>query len=205
MTVGAIFVDRLGGGAGGGVVVGIAAVAGGDGIAADGQRCGGDGYGAVGGYSSGAESGAAAGDSDGAGGARRHGSRDGDCAAVGAGAGGGDGDRGRYLVDGLVEGGGRGAVVVVATIGCCDGVATTGRVETVTVATPFVTVPVPITVGPLVNVTVPVTSVGSVSVKVTESPTVDGFCEEVRVEVGLILVTVWVVVPVAVLLLVSPP
>ena len=63
-----------------------------------------------------------------------------------------------------------------------------GRLVTVTVATPFVTVPVPSVVAPLVNVTVPVTPVGRVSVKVTGAPTVDGFCDEVRVEVGYIVV-----------------
>jgi hypothetical protein len=36
-----------------------------------------------------------------------------------------------------------------------------------------------------VKVTVPVTFVGSVSVKVTEDPIVDGFDDEVRVELGL--------------------
>ena len=60
-------------------------------------------------------------------------------------------------------------------------------------------------VPPLVNVTVPVTPVGRVSVKVTGEPTVDGFCDEVRVEVGEVLLTVWVVLPVLGLLLVSPP
>ena len=88
----------------------------------------------------------------------------------------------------------------VATMGSLPA----GRVEVLTDAVPFVTVVVPSTVEPLVNVTVPVTIVGRVSVKVTGLPLVEGFCEEVSVEAGLIIPTLWMVDPEAGLLLVSP-
>jgi hypothetical protein len=65
------------------------------------------------------------------------------------------------------------------------------------VATPLVTVDVPNVVEPEVNVTVPVALLGNVSVRVTGLPGSDGFGEEVTVEVGVALFTVWVVVPVA--------
>ena len=79
-----------------------------------------------------------------------------------------------------------------------------GSVGTVTVATPLVMVPVPRTVVPSVNVTVPVAAVGRVAVKVTGWVVVEGLDDEVTVTVGLSLLTVWVVLPVAGLLVVSP-
>jgi hypothetical protein len=48
-----------------------------------------------------------------------------------------------------------------------------------------------------VNVTVPVALLGRVSVRVTALPGSDGFGEEVSVDEGVVLATVWVVVPVA--------
>jgi VanZ family protein len=72
-----------------------------------------------------------------------------------------------------------------------------GSVEVVTVATPPDTVGVPSVVDPLVNVTVPVTLAGRVSVKVTEAPGRDGLIEDVSVDAGVALVTSWVVVPAA--------
>jgi hypothetical protein len=48
----------------------------------------------------------------------------------------------------------------------------------------------PSDVEPLMNVTVPVTLVGSVSVKVTAAPGSDGLSEEVSVDVGVALDTV---------------
>ena len=66
------------------------------------------------------------------------------------------------------------------------------------VATPPVTVEVPNDVVPFVKVTVPVTLLGNVSVKVTLAPGSDGLTEEVRVEVVVALDTVCVVVPTAV-------
>lgn len=80
-----------------------------------------------------------------------------------------------------------------------------GNVEEVTVATPFVTGDVPRTVAPFVKVTVPVTLAGSVAVKVTDCPKVEGFTEDARVSAGDAFVTVCVTVPVAVLLVASPP
>ena len=79
-----------------------------------------------------------------------------------------------------------------------------GSEEVAVVATPPVSVAVPNVVAPLVNVTVPVTPIGSVAVKVTDWPGVDGFAEEVRVTTGVALATVCVSVPVAVLLFASP-
>jgi hypothetical protein len=64
---------------------------------------------------------------------------------------------------------------------------------------------VPTVVVPFLKVTVPVTFVGSVAVKVTDWLKVDGFVEEVRVSVGEAFDTVCVVVPVAGPLFVSPP
>jgi hypothetical protein len=80
-----------------------------------------------------------------------------------------------------------------------------GSEDVVTVAPPPVSVDVPNVVAPLVNVTVPVTPLGSVAVKVTDWPGVEGFTEEARVTTGVVLVTVWVVDPVAGLLFESPP
>jgi hypothetical protein len=80
-----------------------------------------------------------------------------------------------------------------------------GSEDVVAVATPPVRVDVANVVAPLVNVTVPVTPVGSVAVKVTDWPGVDGFVEEIRVTTGVALFTVWVVDPVAGLLFESPP
>jgi hypothetical protein len=66
-----------------------------------------------------------------------------------------------------------------------------GSVESVRVATPPVTVEVPRVVEPLVNVTVPVASLGSsVSVKVTGLPGRDGLVEEVSADVEFALATV---------------
>ena len=65
------------------------------------------------------------------------------------------------------------------------------------VAVPLLTAEVPSVVEPLVNVTVPVTLFGSLSVKVTELPGKDGLTEDVSVDVGLAFATVWVVVPTA--------
>jgi hypothetical protein len=69
----------------------------------------------------------------------------------------------------------------------------------------LVTVDVPSAVVPFLKVTVPVTFVGSVAVKVTDWLKVDGFVEEVRVSAGEAFDTVCVVVPVAGPLFVSPP
>ena len=57
-------------------------------------------------------------------------------------------------------------------------------------ATPLVTVEVPRVVAPLLNVTVPVTLLGSVSVRVTGLPGSDGLGEEVSVDAGVDLATV---------------
>ena len=65
-----------------------------------------------------------------------------------------------------------------------------GSVEVVVVATPLAMVDVPSSVEPLVNVTVPVTFVGSVSVKVTALPGEDGLAEEVNVPAVFALLTV---------------
>jgi hypothetical protein len=73
----------------------------------------------------------------------------------------------------------------------------TGSEVVVVVATPLLRVDVPSTVEPLVNDTVPVTLLGRVSVNVTEAFTTDGLTEEVSVDVGLALDTIWVTVPVA--------
>jgi hypothetical protein len=62
----------------------------------------------------------------------------------------------------------------------------------VAVAIPPVRLEVPNTVLPVVNVTVPVALDGRVAVKVTAWPTLDGFREEVKVTVGVALLTVWV-------------
>jgi hypothetical protein len=70
------------------------------------------------------------------------------------------------------------------------GLLPSGRVEVVVVATPFTTGEVPSVVEPLVNVTVPVTFVGNVSVRITALPGNDGFREDVNVEVGVALATV---------------
>jgi hypothetical protein len=80
-----------------------------------------------------------------------------------------------------------------------------GSEDVVTFPTPPVSVDVPNVVPPLVNVTVPVTPVGSVAVNVTDCPGVEGFTEETRVTIGVALATVWVVDPVAGLLFESPP
>jgi hypothetical protein len=80
-----------------------------------------------------------------------------------------------------------------------------GSEDVVVAATPPDSVDVPNVVAPLVNVTVPVTPVGSVAVKVTDCPGVEGFAEETSVTIGVALVTVWVVDPVAGLLFESPP
>jgi hypothetical protein len=66
-------------------------------------------------------------------------------------------------------------------------------------------VPVPIDVEPSRKVTVPVTFTGRLAVKVTAWFTLEGFSDEVSDTAGVALVTVWVVLAVAGLLLVSPP
>jgi hypothetical protein len=80
----------------------------------------------------------------------------------------------------------------------------TGSEDVVVVATPPVSVDEPNTVAPLMNVTVPVAAAGSVAVKVTDWPGVDGFTEETRATTGVVFATTWVSVAVAVLLLPSP-
>ena len=79
-----------------------------------------------------------------------------------------------------------------------------GSEDVVADATPPVSADVPKAVAPLVNVTVPVTPVGSVAVKVTDWPGVEGFAEETRITIGVVLATTWVSVPVAELLFPSP-
>jgi hypothetical protein len=81
----------------------------------------------------------------------------------------------------------------------------TGSEDAVAVAAPPATADVPNTVAPLVNVTVPVTPDGTVAVKVTDWPVVDGLFEELKATTGVALLTVWVVVPIAGLLFESPP
>jgi hypothetical protein len=78
-------------------------------------------------------------------------------------------------------------------------------VEVVTVAVPLLIVPVPRIVEPSRKVTVPVTPVVIEAVKVTDWLTEDGFSDDVRRMVGVSLLTVCVVVPVAGPLFVSPP
>ena len=65
----------------------------------------------------------------------------------------------------------------------------TESVDVLIVAIPLATFEVPRTVGPAVKVTVPVTLVGSVSVKVTVAPELAGFADEVMVEDGLAFVS----------------
>jgi hypothetical protein len=79
-----------------------------------------------------------------------------------------------------------------------------GSEDVVAVAVPPDSVDVPNVVAPLVKVTVPVTPAGSVAVKVTDWPGLEGFAEETRVTTGVALATVWVSVPVAELLFPSP-
>ncbi len=64
-----------------------------------------------------------------------------------------------------------------------------GSEDVVAVAVPPVSVDVPNVAAPLVNVTVPVTPAGSVAVKVTDWPGVEGFVEETRETVGVVLLT----------------
>jgi hypothetical protein len=79
------------------------------------------------------------------------------------------------------------------------------RVEVVKDAVPLLMAPVPRAVEPSKNVTVPVVPVETVAVKVTDWLTLDGFSEEISETVGVALLTVCVVVPVAGPLFVSPP
>ena len=79
------------------------------------------------------------------------------------------------------------------------------RVEVARVAVPLVIVPVPSAVEPSRKVTVPVTPVGTVAIKVTDWLTLEGFTEDVNETVVVALLTVCVVVPVAGPLFVSPP
>ena len=77
--------------------------------------------------------------------------------------------------------------------------------EVVKVAVPLLIVPV-LRVDELSRkVTVPVTPAGTVAVKVTDWPKVDGFSEDVSETVVVALLTICVVVPVAGPLFVSPP
>ena len=70
----------------------------------------------------------------------------------------------------------------------------TGSDEVLMVARPLTTGEVPMTAElPEVKVTVPLTVVGSVSVKVTETPEAEGLAEEVSFDDGLALLTVRVV------------
>ena len=64
-----------------------------------------------------------------------------------------------------------------------------GKVEVETLAVPPLSVEVPRAVLPLVNVTVPVTPLGTLAVRVTDCPVVDGFKEDVKVTVGVALPT----------------
>jgi hypothetical protein len=75
------------------------------------------------------------------------------------------------------------------------------------VALPLLIVAVPSVLLPSVNVTVPVAVVGvTVAVNVTDEPYADGFADEARVTVVVVLFTVWVrVVDVLPLSFVSPP
>jgi hypothetical protein len=75
----------------------------------------------------------------------------------------------------------------------------------VAVVDPFVSVEVPRTVAPLVNVTVPVAPVVTVAVKVTDCPTLEGLTDEVTETTGRAFVTVCVIVPLAGLSFESPP
>jgi hypothetical protein len=78
-------------------------------------------------------------------------------------------------------------------------------VEVVKVAVPLLIVPVPRVVEPSKKVTVPVVTVGTEAVKVTDWLTTDGFSDDIRTMAGVSLLTLCVVVPVAGLLFVSPP
>src|SRR5271167_1503012 len=72
-------------------------------------------------------------------------------------------------------------------------------------ATPFASVPVPRTVGPSRNVIVPVAPEGTVAVKVTACPTIEGLSEDTIVTAGVGFATVTVVgAEVAGLLFASP-
>jgi hypothetical protein len=79
-----------------------------------------------------------------------------------------------------------------------------GSEDVVTVAAVPVSAAVPNVEAPLVNVTVPVTPLGSVAVKVTDCPGVEGFTEETRDTTGVVLATTWVSVATTELLLASP-
>jgi hypothetical protein len=78
-------------------------------------------------------------------------------------------------------------------------------VEVVNVPIPLLIVAMPSVVEPSKKVTAPVVTVGTEAVKVTDWLTADGFSEDVRTIVGVSLLTICVVVPVAGLLFVSPP
>ena len=77
--------------------------------------------------------------------------------------------------------------------------------EVVKVAFPPLIVAVPRTVEPSKKLTAPVEPVVIEAVKVMDWFTMDGFCEDVKTMLGVSLLTVCVVVPVAAPLLVSPP
>jgi hypothetical protein len=78
-------------------------------------------------------------------------------------------------------------------------------VEVVKVAVPLLIVPVPSVVEPSRKVTVPVAPVETEAVKITAWVTLDGLSEDVSTTVGVSLLTVCMVVPVAGPLFVSPP
>jgi hypothetical protein len=80
-----------------------------------------------------------------------------------------------------------------------------GKVVLLTAATPLIKVEVPSTFDPLVKVTVPVALEGTTAVKTTNWFAADGLIDEESASIGVALVTVCVVVPVAGLLFVSPP
>lgn len=65
--------------------------------------------------------------------------------------------------------------------------------------------PAPRVDEPSRKVTVPVTPAWTVAVKVTDWLKVDGFSEDASETVVVVLLTIWVVVPVAGPLFVSPP
>jgi hypothetical protein len=80
------------------------------------------------------------------------------------------------------------------------------REDVVNVATPAaLTVPMPRTAGPSRNVTGPVAPAYTVAENVTGVFGEDGFKEDVRVTVAGALETIWIAVPTAGLLLLSPP
>lgn len=82
-----------------------------------------------------------------------------------------------------------------------------GRLVVINVACPELTVPVPRTVWPCLNVTAPVAAEGvMVAVKVTACPTKDGFSDDARVVVVAVLeTTLWVIAAETLALLFASP